>query len=154
MAVTFVAHFIHPDGSFGEEYGCRNTYNFSPHGFELASRKIPEALAINDQFLKGLREGRGPCYADDHIIGHHTWDYLLAWQDFAPERSKPKEKTQGRTYLPIAKLLIERRGEMTLYAALNKRISLRSFAGIRRFAQIHSFLFKRRVLLYGMLSAI
>ena len=128
-AVTFVAHFIHPDGSFGGEYGSRNTYNFFPHGFELAGRYIPEALAINDQFLKGLREGRGPCYADDHIIGHHTWNYLLAWQDFASERPKPQDKPQGRTYFPIAKLLVEHRGETTLYAALNKGGVFKVFCG-------------------------
>ena len=128
-AVAFAAHFIHPDGSFGGEYGSRNTYNFFPHGFELVGRLIPEALAINDLFLKGLREGRGPCYADDHIIGHHTWNYLLAWQDFVPDRPEAPDIEQGRTYFPIAKLLVERRGDTTLYAALNKGGVFKAFCG-------------------------
>ena len=128
-AVTFAAYFIHPDGSFGGEYGSRNTYNFFPHGFELVGWKIPEALTINDLFLEGLREGRGPCYADDHIIGHHTWNYLLAWQDFDPDRPEPKNISQGRTYFPIAKLLVERRGDTTLYAALNKGGVFKAFCG-------------------------
>ena len=128
-AVAFAAHFIHPDGTFGGEYGSRNTYNFFPHGFELVGRVIPEALAINDLFLKGHRAGRGPCYADDHIIGHHTWNYLLAWQDFVPNRPEPQNKAQGRTYFPIAKLLVERRGDTTLYAALNKGGVFKAFCG-------------------------
>jgi hypothetical protein len=128
-AVNFATHFIHPDGSYGGEYGSRNTHIFFPHGFELVGRVIPEALAINDLFLEGLREGRGPCYADDHTIGHHTWNYLLAWQDFVPQRPKPQNKPQGRRYFPIAKLLIERRGDTTLYSALNKGGVFKTFCG-------------------------
>ena len=43
-AVKFAAHFIHPDGSFGGEYGSRNTYNFFPHGLELVGRTIPQTV--------------------------------------------------------------------------------------------------------------
>lgn len=128
-AVTFAGHFIHPDGSFGGEYASRNTYNFFPHGFELLGDKIPAALAINDLFLKGLQRGKAPCYADDHIIGHHTWNYLLAWRDFAAERPAAMSPEQGRTYFPEAKLLVERRGETTLYAALNKGGVFKAFCG-------------------------
>jgi hypothetical protein len=128
-AVRFAAYFIHPDGSFGGEYGSRNTYNFFPHGFELIGKKMPEALAINDLFLKGLREGLGPCYADDHIIGHHTWNYFLAWRDFVVTRPKLEDKAQGRAYFPIAELLVERRGDTTLYAALNKGGVFKVFCG-------------------------
>ena len=53
-AITLAAQFVHPDGSYGGEYGSRNTYNFFPHGFELAGRWLPEALSINDRFLVGL----------------------------------------------------------------------------------------------------
>ena len=34
-AAEFSWHFMHPDGSYGGEYGSRNTYHFYPHGFEL-----------------------------------------------------------------------------------------------------------------------
>ena len=37
-AFDFISNFIHPDGSFGGEYGSRNTYCFFPHGFELISK--------------------------------------------------------------------------------------------------------------------
>lgn len=98
-AVEFAANFIHPDGSYGGEYTSRNTYNFFPHGFELVGQWLPEALRINDQFLIGLANNLTPCYADDHIIGHHTWNYLLAWRDFVSDRPK-NSGPSGQDYQP------------------------------------------------------
>jgi hypothetical protein len=108
-AVEFASLFIHPDGSHGGEYTSRNTYNFFPHGFELVGRWMPKALSINDLFLQGLQRGLSPCYADDHIIGHHTWNYLLAWQDFASDRPEPMLRPLGQTWLKNAKVLVDRR---------------------------------------------
>lgn len=119
-AVALVAEFVHPDGSYGGEYTSRNTYNFFPHGFELVGKWWPEALNINDRILAGLSNGLGSCYADDHIVGHHTWNYLLAWQDFVPARPPQKPRPQGRFWLPEARVLIDRRGDTELYLALNK----------------------------------
>lgn len=119
-AVELAAQFIHPDGSYGGEYASRNTYNFFPHGFELVGRWLPTALQVNDQFLVGLKNGLAPCYADDHIIGHHTWNYLLAWRDFVPDRPAPGPRPIGRVWLPNAKILIDRRADTELYVALNK----------------------------------
>ncbi|PPS39806.1 hypothetical protein [Chroococcidiopsis sp. TS-821] len=119
-AVKLAAHFVHPDGSYGGEYASRNTYNFFPHGFELIGRWMPEALQISDRFLEGLAKGLAPCYADDHIIGHHTWNYLLAWRDFVPQRPTLTTPPQGRLWLKEAKILIDRREDTALYLALNK----------------------------------
>lgn len=119
-AVELAANFIHPDGSYGGEYASRNTYNFFPHGFELVGLWLPDALRINDQFLQGLKKGLAPCYGDDHIIGHHTWNYLLAWQDFIPERPQPMPRDVGSIWLQEAHILIKRRPGFELYIALNK----------------------------------
>lgn len=124
-AVKLAAEFVHPDGSYGGEYTSRNTYNFFPHGFELVGEWMPEALQINDRFLQGLANGLSPCYADDHIIGHHTWNYLLAWRDFIDERTVDertlvKTAVNNRVWLPNAKILIDRRENTQLYLALNK----------------------------------
>ncbi|HEV3409339.1 MAG TPA: hypothetical protein VG095_03535 [Chthoniobacterales bacterium] len=128
-AIEFAAHFIHPDGSFGGEYGSRNTYNFFPHGFEIAGKWMPEALALNDRFLAGLTNGLQACYADDHIIGHHTWSYLLAWQHWVAQRPQPSARPAGRTHFARAGLLVERRGSATLYLALNKGGVFKLFHG-------------------------
>ncbi|MGV2831001.1 hypothetical protein [Myxosarcina sp. GI1(2024)] len=119
-AVILAAQFVHPDGSYGGEYTSRNTYNFFPHGFELVGKWLPEALNINDRFLQGLANRLGACYADDRIIGHHTWNYLLAWRDFVATRPELQPRLNGRFYLPEAGLLIDRRFNTELYLALNK----------------------------------
>ncbi|MCC6354639.1 MAG: hypothetical protein IT577_12180, partial [Verrucomicrobiae bacterium] len=130
-AVGVARLFIHPDGTFGGEYGSRNTLNFFPHGFELVGQWMPEALGINDGFLEGLHRGLQPCYADDHIVGHHTWNYLLAWRDFVPERGTPQPTPDGRTHLEGAGILVERRGDALLYVALNKGGAFKLFRGGR-----------------------
>jgi len=119
-SVELIRWFIHPDGSFGGEYTSRNTYNFFPHGFELVGRWLPEALGINDQFLSGLSRGKGSSYADDHIIGHHTWNYLLAWRDFVEPRPKTIHRPRGRLWLKDAGIMVDCKGDTDLYIALNK----------------------------------
>jgi hypothetical protein len=120
LAVNLAAQFVHPDGSYGGEYTSRNTYNFFPHGFELVGKWLPTALNINDRFLSGLANGLGACYADDRIIGHHTWNYLLAWRDFIPARPPLQPRPQGRFHLKEGGILIDRRDNTELYIALNK----------------------------------
>jgi hypothetical protein len=119
-AVQLADYFVHPDGSFGGEYTSRNTYNFFPHGFELVGRWMPDALTINDRFLNGLENRKGPCYADDHIVGHHTWNYLLAWQDFVEIRPVVQPRCNEQIWLKKARIIIDRRGQTELYLALNK----------------------------------
>ncbi len=118
--VELAAQFIHPDGSYGGEYTSRNTYNFFPYGFELVGKWLPIALNINDRFLIGLKNGLGSCYGDDRIIGHHTWNYLLAWRDFVTVRPPLQPRPQGRFHLKEGGILIDRRGDTELYIALNK----------------------------------
>jgi hypothetical protein len=119
-AVGVAAEFIHPDGSFGGEYGSRNTLSFFPHGFEIVGRWMPDALAINDLFLQALQRGLIPRYTDDRIIGHHLWNYLLAARDFIAERPGPLPRAAGRRHFADAGLLIDRRAGFELYLALNK----------------------------------
>ncbi len=128
-AIEFSSEFVHPDGSFGGEYTSRNTYNYFPHGFELAGKWLPSALAVNDRFLVGLGAGLGSCYADDHIIGHHTWSYLLAYQHFVAERPAIKPAKEGRCHFKEAGILIERRAGRTVYLALNKGGVFKCFSG-------------------------
>ena len=138
-AVDLAALFVHPDGSFGGEYTSRNTYNFFPHGFELVGRWYPPALNINDQIAAGLLGDRGACYADDHIVGHHVWNYLLTWQDFAGDRPPAPDPKPGRTWLPNARLLVDKRWStvedepelVTLILALNKGGVYKIFRGDR-----------------------
>jgi hypothetical protein len=134
-AIEFATHFVHPDGSFGGEYTSRNTYNYFPHGFEIAGQWFPEAPGLNDLFAGGLEKDLAPCYADDHILGHHAWSYLLAWQHWHEQRPAPKNWPEGRTHFKNAGLIIERRGDAALYLALNKGGVFKFF---RRDRLVHS----------------
>lgn len=139
-AVELASHFIHPDGSFGGEYTSRNTYNFFPHGFELVGQWMPAALTVNDRFLLGLKNGQAPCYADDHIIGHHTWNYLLAWEDYVTnQRPTLAPRPDGRIWLKQARLLVDRRDGTELYLALNKGGVFKLFHGNRLIASDTQF---------------
>jgi len=130
-AVALASHFVHPDGSFGGEYTSRNTYNYFPYGFELAGQWLPEALSINDRFLIGLATGKAPCYADDHIVGHHTWNYLLAWQEFVAQRPAVELRPKSTVWLKQAQILIDRRDDTELFLALNKGGVFKLFKGDR-----------------------
>lgn len=119
-AVDCLRLFVHPDGSFGGEYASRNTLNFFPHGFEMVGRWYPPALAVNDRVLDALARGQAACFTDDHIVGHHCWSWLLAWRDYVETRPAPEVEPEGRHHLPLAGLLVERRGDTALIAALGK----------------------------------
>lgn len=119
-AVRLSLELVHPDGSYGGEYGSRNTYNFFPDAFEVAGRWLPEALTVNDRFLRGAANGLLPCYADDHIIGHHCWNYLLAFRNFVEPRPQTRARTSSRVWLKQAGILIDRRDGTELYLAVDK----------------------------------
>jgi hypothetical protein len=111
-AVQFAAHFMQPDGSYGGEYGSRNTCFFYPHGFELLARESAEALQTAELFLrKGL-----PCRTrgfndDNRMCAHYVYDWFQAWRDYAdvPERSQTACLAESRTvWFPEAGLLVQR----------------------------------------------
>lgn len=120
-AIHFFAEFVHPDGTVGGEYTSRATLNFFPHGFEIAGAWLPEALAVNNEALRPLAEGRAPTYSDDRIIGHHLWSWLMAWRDYCPERPGiGLQRAEGRRWFPEAGLLVDRRDGLELFAALRR----------------------------------
>lgn len=119
-AVELATHLIHPDGSYGGEYGSLNTYLFFPDGFELVGEWLPDALRINDRFLQGLKNNLIPCYTETYLFGYHTSNYLLAWLDFISDRPYPLPRDVASIWLKDAQILIKRRPYVELYVALNK----------------------------------
>jgi hypothetical protein len=117
-AVRFLHDIQPPDGWLGGEWTSRNTHNYFPHGFELCGAWLPEALHINSRAIAALRNG--PEYADDHIIGHHCWSYLLAGMTWRDERPAAPMAAQGRRVYPEAGIIVERRGDRTLLLASRK----------------------------------
>ena len=113
-AVDFSWDFMHPDGSYGGEYGSRNTYHFYPHGFELLAPLSPKAGQIADTFLEGVPKGKRYRNDDDRMTTHYAYDFLQAWEDRISERPKPlresREKPETR-WLKNCHLVVSRNGK-------------------------------------------
>jgi hypothetical protein len=111
-AVQFAAHFMHPDGSYGGEYGSRNTYHFYPHGFELLARESAGALQVAELFLRKALPGRTRYFNDDNrMCAHYVYDWFQAWRDYAdvPGRNQAACLSEPRTaWFAEAGLLVER----------------------------------------------
>ncbi|MFZ4575281.1 MAG: hypothetical protein ACOYN0_12840, partial [Phycisphaerales bacterium] len=88
-AVDFAWHFMHPDGSYGGEYGSRNTYHFYPHGFELMAPHSEKAGQIADAFLSGSLRGKRYINDDDRMTAHYVYDFMQAHEDYFPRRPAP-----------------------------------------------------------------
>jgi hypothetical protein len=85
-AIDFSSYFAHPDGSYGGEYGSRNTFNFYPHGFEIMGRVYPLATQITDRFLYGVRNGKKAYIEDERIFFHTVANYLQSYLDYNEAR--------------------------------------------------------------------
>lgn len=119
-AVEFAWYFMHPDGSYGGEYGSRNTYHFFPHGFEVLAPYTEKAAQINDLYLAGLDTDKRYHNDDDRMCCHLVYDWLHAWEDYHPERSEVSGKEQDFTqWFPRAGLAIVNRPRY--YAISNLR---------------------------------
>lgn len=115
QAIAFFAAMLHPDGTVGGEYTSRATLNYFPHGLEIAADWMPEATGIADAALRPLVGGRAPCYADDHIVGHHVWSRLLAWAEWQSTRAPQPAPQSGRRAFSEARILVDARSDQRLY---------------------------------------
>jgi len=88
-AIEFASYYMHPDGSFGGEYGSRNTFHFLPHGFELMNQYAPRGAAMCDAFLKTITQRTRSYIDDDRIFIHYTYNYLQAYEDFSERHQVP-----------------------------------------------------------------
>ncbi|MCX8037150.1 MAG: hypothetical protein N3D11_08930 [Candidatus Sumerlaeia bacterium] len=123
-AVEFAADFLHPDGSYGGEYGSRNTYHFYPDGFELLAPEMPLAGQIADGFLTGMARGKRGYLDDDRLFCHYVINYLQAYLDHDPDCRRPQEKPDGdgfnERWFPQAKMVVCRTPEYHAVANLSK----------------------------------
>jgi len=108
-AVAFARLFLHPDGSYGGEYGSRGTYHFYPHGFELLAAENTDAADLADGFLQGWAAHRQAHFNDDRLSIHRLASLIGAYHDWAPTRPVPAQPPPSTTVcLPIAGLIIRR----------------------------------------------
>lgn len=123
-AVDFAWNFMHADGSYGGEYGSRNTFHFYPHGFELMAPHTEKAGQIADAFLAGSMKGKRYINDDDRMTAHYVYDFLQAYEDFAPRRPAPIEsdrRAANTVWMPDAKMAVRFGGDSAngFHAAAN-----------------------------------
>jgi len=122
-ALAFTRLALHPDDSYGGEYGSRGTHHFYPHGMELLAGEHGNAAALAEAFLRGLAVGKQAWFEDDRLFAHRLGNLIEAWQDWQPqaateaatetdvETSPPSSESEHVTHLPQAGLLFVRSGE-------------------------------------------
>ena len=136
-AAEFSWHFMHPDGSYGGEYGSRNTYHFYPHGFELLAPHCEKAAQIAETFLAAAPRDKRYHNDDDRMTAHYVYDFLQAWADYHPERPRPilESRSEPATlWMEGAKMVVswngkedQPRGGRHIIANLAKGGSLKIF---------------------------
>ena len=122
-AVGFAREFLHPDDSYGGEYGSRGTYHFYPHGMELLiadnmaadNTTAGYAADLADGFLKSLAGATAAHFDDDRLFTHRLGNLFEAYRDWAPQRPAttiPEEDAGGRSgHYPAAGILVRRAGD-------------------------------------------
>jgi hypothetical protein len=110
-ATAFAGWFLHPDDSYGGEYGSRGTYHFYPHGMELLAGEDDQAADLAEGFLRSLAAGRQAWFDDDRLFAHRLGGLIEAWRDWggrnaecgmrsADSQVEPEVVTPFRSPLP------------------------------------------------------
>ena len=108
-AVNFARHFLHPDGSYGGEYGSRGTCHFYPHGFELCAERSPQAADLADGFLEAVELGTHAHFDDDRLFAHRLANRIEAYLDWTPTRALAHQDPQTSVAsFPKAGLVVAR----------------------------------------------
>lgn len=108
-AVSFLAWFAHPCGSFGGEYGSRRTSLFYPAGIARLSPDFPDAHALSSFMARAISEGRTTSL-DDLDMGNLVpmlSDYVQAMAVGSPGKAPiplPCERMETRADFPEAGL--------------------------------------------------
>ncbi len=127
--VEFARWFLHPDGSYGGEYGSRGTYHFYPHGFELLAVDNTNAADLADGFLTALSTGREACFDDDRLVAHRLGNLFEAYLDWSPTRPAGSESTTAPVIrrFPQAGLLVRRTGQTLTVVSTARGGTLKHF---------------------------
>lgn len=109
-ALSFARLALHPDDSYGGEYGSRGTHHFYPHGMELLAGEHGDAAALAEAFLRALSAGKQAWFEDDRLFAHRLGNLIEAWQDWQPlsttdAASKADAEVDRVIHLPQAGLL-------------------------------------------------
>ena len=133
--LRFLRAFAHPDGSFGGEYGSRNTYNFYPGGFALCAGRFTEAREMLGLHLLSVRQGTENHLGDDGVFGHmlSSWITVLQAPDdpVLAEATLPAEQAPNLTVWDGAGLFAGATGRMRIFGNTTKGGCCKVYDGAR-----------------------
>ena len=111
-AVDFLAWFIHPDGTFGGEYGSRRTAIYYPGGLARLAGEFPLAASMTRFMLKSIAEGQTITAADVDmgnlvpLLSNYALALESRWTDEKPLLPLPYEQADASHDFPQAGLFI------------------------------------------------
>lgn len=78
--LSFLSHFIHPDGSVGGIYGSRNTTYLIPSGIEILANFMPLARKISSVLQKSIEDNciLSPKTLDERYLIQNGYTFLEA----------------------------------------------------------------------------
>jgi hypothetical protein len=119
-AVTFLSHFIHPDGTAGGEYGSRNTFYLVPDGIEICAQVDPCASYLAREIRTSFsRRGFSPADLDNRYLCNMLYNYLQAYRVCSPVEVKEYRGPEPIFYKESG-LLVEKSDQYHLVANLRK----------------------------------
>ena len=129
-ALDFMRHFLHPDGSFGGEYGSRNGKYLMPHGLELLAAEMPAAAQLARAHAAALTLGKvlSPASMDDRYTAFFLNKYAAAWADQATWADPAEEMHRESRFFPGAGLLVQANSASYTIIALSKHGVIKSYS--------------------------
>jgi hypothetical protein len=126
-SMSFLAHFIHPDGSLGGEYASRNTQTYYPAVFEMFCGQDPAASWIAETMRPSLLNAAAAgldcvdAYNYFPFLNNFVFAYLASAQR-GRTRVSPEEPSSGTglVWFPQAGLARVRRNRYDAYIGTKK----------------------------------
>lgn len=112
-----LAQFVHPDFSFGGEYGSRSTQYMLPHGFVVFGNEIESAAFLAHAVAQSLLHSRNvvPCSVDDKYLLFNGYTFLQAHLASDAMPSSPPARSPIRTrYFEQSKIYVRETEDFAL----------------------------------------
>lgn len=130
-ALGFMVFFLHPDGSYGGEYGSRNAKYLMPHGLEVMAPESAAARTLRRALRRALAQGAvvSPAVMDDRYTGFFLTKYAEAWaEEWAGPAEPETEPERGATrYFPGAGLVVVKGPVAQTVLGLSKHGVIKSY---------------------------
>jgi hypothetical protein len=103
-ALSFLAYFAYPDGSWAGSLGSRHTNHSYPFALEYWSKFSESAKALLGHYRQGFTDQKTllPSDQEDHYLAYRLKDYLKAAEEFFPLPTGLKLPYEDRSFRGIS----------------------------------------------------